>query len=1131
MKIRRLELKNIASFQDAAIDFTTGPLADTGLFLICGVTGAGKSSLLDSISIALYDQAPRLEQTSRERKIKINGKLISATDSRMFMRTGTTECWIKLEFEGNDGHIYLSEWETHTARRKVGGTLGEKTKTVTDLTAGTALPPAEWSARKVEIIGLTYEQFCRTAMLAQGEFSLFLKSRTDDKSAILEKLTRADIFGKMGAAIYDAHYIREQAVKQLQLKIDQTGGMSAEERAALDARRQEIETLTATHKPEEDGLTACISWLTRMEELTASRSAVEKRMVAAIDSIESGDAAEDMAYITDYKKSADIRRTLGERPRLNGTVQKLEAERGMLAVTMASLSESTQRYAATTADMQKGLDKTRAALDDMEPFATLITDSTEICVALDKIAACITDKAALDEQAVTIRADIAGAEKEVAGTAAKLEEARQSKEHYTRQLEDANASLQTLDAPGAEARRDALKLRLEHLRHADESLAALDKARREYAEAVSVLNGRTEALETARKELEALHEASRLREAEAKTAAEILERQQLRVGDWVKEMRSALKPGDECPVCGATVTSLPDTELYESMLADARDKAADADRRKREADKSAAAKQSQIKILDEDVKLLAKRHAQDRSVDKAFNAATTALEQAGLADVEMDQAAGAVARATDETVAQLTGLEPVLLKIRDLRSAIDKLNADLATAVKNDALAQKNHNQAAVRLDKLRNTLEVTEGQSAAKERERRSLTEELESRKPELLCREWRDKPAEASASLARLSKGHTRLTRDLSEHSALVKAREVEYRQMAANAETAAGLLPGDAEPSGYVTDKMLPDAWAALVSEAQRNRAESDAARRALDEIDNSLAAFLEERKGTRLDAERLDKVLALSQEQMEVIEARQNARADELKSAKAAWDTMLDLIKQHETQRPHMEETDTRESLDRRRGELARERETLQLEAGRIAERLSVADKQGRERDALERKKVAAQAELDRWERLKRTFGSSDGKTFRTIALSYMLGVLVRNANKYLHRLTDRYVLANQPGTFTLTVRDSYLGDQERLVDNLSGGETFIVSLAMALALSDIGDKLGVDMMFIDEGFGSLSGDLRANAVETLRALQRSSGRKVGVISHVDTLKENIPVQLQIHGGAPGSPSTIELTAEL
>ena len=111
-----------------------------------------------------------------------------------------------------------------------------------------------------------------------------------------------------------------------------------------------------------------------------------------------------------------------------------------------------------------------------------------------------------------------------------------------------------------------------------------------------------------------------------------------------------------------------------------------------------------------------------------------------------------------------------------------------------------------------------------------------------------------------------------------------------------------------------------------------------------------------------------------------------------------------------------------------------------------------------------------------------------------------------------------------------LEDAYQGFVTRAASTISGGESFLVSLSLALALSDIGQRLSVDTLFIDEGFGTLSGEPLQNAINTLHALHTQAGRHVGIISHVEELKERIPIQIQVNQEGSHSSSTIRIVPE-
>ncbi len=159
-------------------------------------------------------------------------------------------------------------------------------------------------------------------------------------------------------------------------------------------------------------------------------------------------------------------------------------------------------------------------------------------------------------------------------------------------------------------------------------------------------------------------------------------------------------------------------------------------------------------------------------------------------------------------------------------------------------------------------------------------------------------------------------------------------------------------------------------------------------------------------------------------------------------------------------------------------------------------------------------------VDNWSKLNDIIGSSDGKKFRQIAQEYTLDVLLSFANIHLQVLTNRYKIERITNTLGLQVVDLDMGDEIRTVYSLSGGESFLVSLALALGLASLSSsKMKVESLFIDEGFGSLDPNTLNVAMDALERLHHQ-GRKVGVISHVQEMTERIPVQIKVSKKANG-----------
>jgi exonuclease SbcC len=198
--------------------------------------------------------------------------------------------------------------------------------------------------------------------------------------------------------------------------------------------------------------------------------------------------------------------------------------------------------------------------------------------------------------------------------------------------------------------------------------------------------------------------------------------------------------------------------------------------------------------------------------------------------------------------------------------------------------------------------------------------------------------------------------------------------------------------------------------------------------------------------------------------------------------------------------------------------------LRLDIGGIEKSLSENEKMRKKQKERLKNIHAQKGECARWDDLHQLIGSADGKKFRNFAQGLTFEMMAAHANRQLKKMTDRYMLirdASQP--LELNVIDNYQGGEIRSTKNLSGGESFIVSLALALGLSQMASRnVRVDSLFLDEGFGTLDDEALETALEALAELQQD-GKLIGVISHVAALKERIGTQIQVIPGTGGRSS--------
>ena len=175
-----------------------------------------------------------------------------------------------------------------------------------------------------------------------------------------------------------------------------------------------------------------------------------------------------------------------------------------------------------------------------------------------------------------------------------------------------------------------------------------------------------------------------------------------------------------------------------------------------------------------------------------------------------------------------------------------------------------------------------------------------------------------------------------------------------------------------------------------------------------------------------------------------------------------------------------------------------------------------DKQNIEQYKTQREIVdKAKTKYDINNRLEKAFGDSEGKKFRMIAQSYILKELLSKSNDYLCKISDRYRLSCQPSTLNIEVSDDYMGGRTRPVNMMSGGESFIISLALALGLSNLNNRIqSSNILFIDEVFGTLDNNTLESVMNTLVKLHEIGGQKIGIISHVETLIERISTKIEL-----------------
>ena len=327
MKILAIRLKNLASLAGPfEIDFTAEPLASAGLFAITGPTGAGKSTLLDALCLALFGAVPRLNNTGRDAKVPDADGEIATGDPRTLLRRGTGEGYAEVDFVGVDGRRYRARWEANRAREKAGGKLQASRQSLRDIDQDQLLASqkGEYKTQLEAALGLNFEQFTRAVLLAQSEFSAFLKADDNDRSELLEKLTDTALYTRLGRRAFDKTKEAREAHKLLQDQATGVTPLSPEARAELDERFNEARQQLKTQQAQLKQLEQQHTWLKDLRQLQDEQQSATEQLHSAQQHWES--LAGERLKLTRLEQLAPQRHQFARKAELTAQLTPLAAQ-------------------------------------------------------------------------------------------------------------------------------------------------------------------------------------------------------------------------------------------------------------------------------------------------------------------------------------------------------------------------------------------------------------------------------------------------------------------------------------------------------------------------------------------------------------------------------------------------------------------------------------------------------------------------------------------------------------------------------------------------------------------------------------------------------------------------------------
>ena len=1042
MRILRLEFENLNSLAGAwTIDFTHPDYAQNhDIFVIHGPTGAGKTTILDAITLALYGRTPRLEAIN-------NGE-----SGNELMTRGTGFCRAQVTYSCKKG-VFVSEFQQRRAKSKASGQLQKAEFTIRRLagdtgdhsllgTDGEVVATGTGSrlgAETQNIVQLDYNQFCRSIMLAQGEFNTFLKSPERERAEILEKLTGTERYREIG---------RNIAAKFSEIK------------KSFLAKKEEKESIEGE--------------LLSQDELDATK-----------------------------KQAADVSARLAETEEQLGEIQKERAHHDELERLRRERDEAQEHIQTVTraladfAPDEKRLTRAQAAKQCEAPFATVrqyrqqqAADGETIAALADRIAQAETAFAQAEQNAAEARERFAAEEQDI--------RAQQAVWKTVRALDVQYAAATEKQREAAERRTQAgqtLAHTTERLAHLAEEITALDDLCAEAETYLAAHKGDAQLPQVITK-IETLKAAAEEQQKKADTFAHIQSAAQAKQDDLQSRLESAqaeckkidaeiaafvsaeavfiarllqreLTDGKPCPVCGSVYHTAHKTAAQGELdLFSADDAEVDAEKARELARTSGNlnARRDDIFSLVQDV---------EHQIQAAASECAHAKENlaAARADIAEQLSHINTALAPWNLTAELRTLGTVISDLRARESAwTQKTDAlqSASTQKKEKAAEQRASAQNEIA---QKETFAAAEQAFAVARDEAQSLRDE----RVRLFGEKSVDQAeAEKSTLIARLKEQAAqadKVQQDAKEEQARLEARKDQLQKAVADRapalrsaqESFAHTLAenGFADEAAFADARMSDETFSALAEKSERLKTARTQAETRLSQAQKSFADYQATAQVTR--------------------------SKDELQ---AAADT------------------------------LSSRREALQQQIIEIKSRLQTNEQNQKRAEKVMHEYAALQEDFAVWEQMKKWVGRDDGADLSVFVQSLAFRSLLALANKNLYGITGRYRLRQTAaGSLDFAIEDVHFSEP-RSVANLSGGEQFLVSLSLALGISEFASRnVRVDSLFLDEGFGTLSGDLLTEAINALKNLQKD-GKMLGIITHVQDVINEIDQRIAVRQTSGG-----------
>ena len=1134
MKFLQLEILNLASLDKQGgevINFEEGALGESTIFSIVGPTGSGKSTLLDAICLALYNRAPRYprKKGDKNQNIEIFGEAdanennrLAPTDSRNILTRGKKEGYSKLTFLANNGSIYRAEWHVRFQRVRYENaktSLYKITRNGEQLTEEIV----DWNELP-NIIGLDYDQFLRTVLIAQGSFANFLTAKENERYELLEKLIGCEeTYTNIATEIKKAKDKAVDAYNQMAASVEavKQNLLNDEELAQL---QEEITLLEKAEKELDSQLKAIsenLQWYEENDKQTKQIAIYQADMEQAANAIKDIQAQIIRLQLHDEVQPAvnllqEVERQIQSIHNQEEEILKSEAAIKSKEVGITE-SEHTLSYLKEVVNKaQEQLEKAmpviaeaRALKTKMEAAMPNLKEKKEALELAQK--ENLTAQKDVEENARNIQKWEAETEKanlalkttkeEIAKQKQVLHEATQAAEQAweTERNKTAGQNIEEL-----QNHKSAAEKKLQDVQQAIKVVAHLDTAtteKQKNEERILVLGKRNAEIDEALGKLtiEALtQETLTLRNAYT-----------LMVSEKWEIHRANLTEGKPCPLCGST------THPYHT------------DNRQFE---EATTELSQLLKAKEDLLKLQQKQEKDLSGERKQNDGEVQTLQK-----QQEKLSGEIATYEEEwkaliaqypkipkEEAELKSLLPIyedkakdatgkLSLFNKIQKEIERLTQLKDKAVKDEAAYES-------KASTILNNAQESTSTCTTKLAEHKALTTNLISQE--------KNKKEAYEKALQAWNNTKKEMEEWQAQYQQILNGEEpdaAEQRLTAAKDE--ATKAADDQNENINKLKAELANSKGSHQTMLSQNKTMKENLQTKEKELDFWIEEYNKQLEEKSIEPPFIDRntirEMLHSAEDWNAIRREKDEKEKAVASTTALYQNAEKAHQQHLEHQP-AQARDALLAIQQEYQERSQRNELIAANA-RMQNHQEAVKQLGDKAEALQ----LVTQEKDDWTAITDAIGA-DGKTLRKIAQCYTLSFLITHANQEIRKFNSRYELQQVKHSLGIRVIDHDRADDIRDTTSLSGGETFIVSLGLALGLSALSSRnISFENLFIDEGFGTLDPDTLATVIDSLAMLQSSQGKKVGVISHTDTMSERITTQIRIIKNGNSGSSHIEI----